>query len=121
MTDPGQVMATLDSYAREMDDLSRKLADVERRFEPVEARYEAFLDAHSVGLWEAHQDGQKLPGEDLRLRLARRDMPADLLGEYSSLLHSRKRLERRISALAKAISAQQSILSALKMEMEAVR
>ena len=118
MTDPGQVMATLDSYAREMDDLSRKLADVERRFEPVEARYEAFLDGFYVKLWEQEK---KLPGEDMRLRLARSDMPADLLGEYSSLLHSRKRLERRIASLKAAISAQQSILAALRMEMEAVR
>ena len=79
MAEVGVVMDTLDSHSREMDDLSRKLADVERRFEPVEARYESFLDAYSVGLWEAHKDGDKLPGEDLRLRLARKDMPATRL------------------------------------------
>src|SRR5207245_9194628 len=113
-------MASLDAASRELDALSRKLADVERRLEPAENAYEAFLDEFSEGLWTAHRDdGAKMPGEDLRLRLARRAMPSEVLGAYAALLHSRKRLERRIQALKASVSAQQSILSELKTELEA--
>src|SRR5438477_12148406 len=117
MSDPASVILKLDSFAVELDQLSRDLADVERKLEPAESEYEAYLDSFYVGLYEKED---KLPGEDMRLRLARHSMPAELLGRYTALLHSRKRLERRIAALGKQISAQQSILSALRSELESV-
>ncbi len=112
-------MARLDSYAIELDDLSKKLSDVERKLEPAEQEYEAFIDDFYVGLWADKE--QKLPGEDMRLRLARHAMPPELLGRYSALLHSRKRMEKRVSSIKASIDALRSILSALKAEMDASR
>ena len=120
---PSEVMEILDSYARELDKLSGDLAGVERSLEPVEVAYEAFLDDFEVGCWERHTGDEeaKLPSAEMRLRLARKAMDTELLGRYASLTASRKRIEKRISALGKAVSAQQSILSALKIELESIR
>ena len=120
MIDPIDVMIKLDAQASELDRLSKDLADVERRLEPVTMAYEDFIGSFEEGLWNRHVDqGDKLPSEALRLRMAHRAMPTDLLGRYSSLIASRKRMEKRIGSLKSEISARQSILSALREEMAA--
>lgn len=122
MTDPGSVMVKLDGYALELDDRSKELAETSRELDDVEQAYEAFVDDYETGLWDAHvKDEAKLPSESMRLKLAHRAMDPDLLGRYSRLVRKRKRLQERISALKADVSAQQSILSALKTEAEAGR
>lgn len=122
MTDALAIMDRLDKLADELDRRSRELADCERELEPVKERYESFIDGYEVGLWEAHvKDDAKLPSESMRLKLARRDMDPMLLGRYGTLSHRSKRLEKRLSSLKAAVSAQQSLLSAAKSEMEATR
>ena len=123
MTTPLEAMDRLSALADELDLRSNQLAEVERSLEPAEREYSAFVDAYEVGLWTRHENGDmaKLPSEALRLKLARAAMPPEMLGTYEGLLASRKRLEKRIAALKPQVDAQRSILSALKMEMEAVR
>ena len=78
------------------------------------------MDTYITGLWAKHiEDGAKLPSEEIRLRLARKDMPPKLLGEYTDLKAQRKRLENRIRDIKTQVEAQRSILSALKTEAEA--
>lgn len=122
MTTPSEAIATLDGIAREMDALSASLAKLEREYEPVERAYEDFLSDFETGLWAKHiDDGDKFPPEKLRVQLAHRAMPTDLYGKYFAFTKSRKRMEKRIGALKSSCDAQRSILSALKMEMEATR
>lgn len=106
--------------AGELDKLSKELGETERTLVDVEAGYEKFLDEFETGLWDKHLEGGKLPPEVMRIRLAHRAMDAQLLEEYSAMIRKRKRLEKRIKALGAAIDAQRSILSALKLELEAV-
>ena len=122
MTDPGSVMNKLDALAGELDDCSKALSRVEDALGPIAEEYDAFVEAYEVGLWTAHEeDDAKLPPEAMRLKLARHDMNPELRGRYSRGMRQRKKLEREIQTLKAAVSAQQSLLSALKVEAEAVR
>lgn len=115
-------IARLRECADELDHLSRSLHQTERDLEPVEREYRAFVDDFEVGLWKQHQDsGAKLPSEALRVKLAERAMDPVLLGRYAGLVMARKRAEKRIQALKSTVDAQRSILSALKLEVEAAR
>ena len=119
---PAEAMQRLDDYAVELDTRSKELANCERDLAGHEDLFETYLDDFSKGLWDKHiNGGEKLPGEELRLRLARTEYPTESLGRLTTLQHRRKRLERRIQALRAAASAQQSILGALKIEMEIAR
>ena len=113
-TDPVTVMAELDAATLELDDLSNRLARLERDLAPVELEVEEFHAMFEEGLWKQHLDGGKFPPERLRERMANRAMDVELLGRYSALSLSRKRLEKRISALKAVINAKQTIISALK-------
>lgn len=130
MSSAVEVMGKLDRYAGDLDTLSNDLASTERELsgyilpsgievQGVEKEYEDWLDTFETGLWSKHvNDDAKLPSEQMRLRLARMEMPSDLLGRYTTLVAKRKRLEKRIGSLKTQVSAQQSILSALKLEAE---
>lgn len=118
--EPASVMAKLDGYAGELDKRSKELADSERKLEPLETFFEEFLDDFETSCWEAHvKEDEKLPSEAMRLRLARKAMPSEVLTEHASCLARRKRLQRRIKDLEGCIDAQRSLLSALKQEAEA--
>lgn len=121
MTSAAECMMVLDEHARELDMRSKELARVERDLEPVEEEYRRFVDDFEIGLWQRSQDeeGFKLPSEALRLKLAHKAIDPALYGRYVGLVKSRKRLEQRIRDLKTAVDAQRSILSALKLEMEA--
>jgi hypothetical protein len=57
----------------------------------------------------------------MRLKLAHNEMAPELLGEWAALCASRDRMRKRITDLKSEVEAQRSILSSLKLEMEAVR
>lgn len=117
---PTDVMAKLDGFADELNGLSANLAEVQRRLEPVQSEYQEFVDDFEVGLWEAHvNDDAKLPSAAMRLKLAQRAMKPELLGQWVALTKKRDRMMQRIRDLKVEVNAQQSILSALKEEMNA--
>jgi hypothetical protein len=120
MTTPHEAMDVLDKRARELDEMSRALAQVERDLEPVGESYHDFIADFEIGLWKAHEEGAKLPSEALRKQMALKAMPPELRGQYIRLFGSRKRLEQRIRDIKAEVDAQRSILSALKLEMEAI-
>lgn len=120
MSTPAEVMATLDQLAREVEQRSSQLAQVERELGPIEDAYDDFVEAFVAGMFE--ESDKRLPGEDVRTALAHQRMRVEnptLLGRYRELSRSRKRLEKRIGSLKAAVDAQRSILSALKVELEA--
>jgi hypothetical protein len=115
-----EVTGRLDRQATELDELSKALTITERKLEPVETLIGEFEDDFAAGWWERHEKGEKLPPEAIRDALCRQALPEKLRQEHASLLAKRKRLEKRIKHLGAAIDAQRSILSALKLELEAV-
>lgn len=120
MSEAIEPMLRLETFASELDTLSKQLGATERELVPVEAKYEHLRDSFETGLWEAHVKADaKLPSEAMRLRLFHKQLDPQLLGEHAGLIRKRKRLQERIGALKAAVSAQQSILSALKVEAEA--
>lgn len=116
MTEGITVIGRLRELSEENEDLSHKLLQVERDLEPVQRDYDDFISDYEIGLWQRAQDeeGFKLPAEALRIKLAQRAMPPELLGRHRGLLASRDRLKTRIAHVKTAVEAQRSILSAMK-------
>lgn len=109
------VLHELNDQAAELNDLSAQLESVEDELESVQLSYDEFLGNYEAGLWQRHvDDGAKFPAEKLRERLARREMPPELLGSYIGLTNRRRRLVAQIGSVKKSIEAKRSILSALK-------
>ncbi len=122
MADAGAVMNRLDGLAQRLDACSKAGAEAEDALDDLAERYERFVDKYETGLWDTHvNDEAKLPSEAMRLKLAHRAMDPELLGAYMKALRRRKKAEKRVSNLKAAVSAQQSLLSALKEEMVATR
>lgn len=121
MSTPLEAMQRLDELAQGLDQLSKDLAKTETARAPVEDEYENFIDSFVAGLYEKQQQGTagRMPGEDVRLALARQAMPEELLGSYRTLTRRAERLRRRISDVKVQVDAQRSILSAHKAELEA--
>jgi hypothetical protein len=118
--DVAAVMGKLDTLAVGLDTLSKELGEAERLRAQAEDDYEDFIDNFVAGLYE--QSGNKrLPGEDVRRSLAHKAMPAETLGQYRTLTRRAERLRRRIADVKVQVDANRSILSALKLEMEASR
>ena len=113
-------MTRLSKIASEMGSLSQALHEVEKRMEDIDARYEDHVSDFEVGMFDRYDAGEgKWPSEETRERLARRTMDADLKREHDRLHAARARAEKRIRHLTKEADAQRSVLSALKVEMEA--
>jgi predicted nucleic acid-binding Zn-ribbon protein len=130
MSDATTVMQRLDEIAAELDTRSKEANVVERELggykdrdgtevKGVQQLYDDWMDEFEVGLWNASEAGSKLPPEPMRERLGRRAMPPEMLGAQRMLMSKRKRLEKRVSTLRAELSAQQSILGALRSEAEA--
>lgn len=108
----------LEDYAGELDKRSSELTDTQRELDTVEPKYRDFIEAYETALYDA-ADGGKLPSEKMRLALAHRAMPRELLESYRTLLAKRERLKKKIADLKVAVEAQRSVLSAEKVALEA--
>jgi len=120
---PQAVILKLDRLAGELALRSSQLHDVELALEPVDDEYTQFVDRYELGLLARSEEPEgkyKLPSEALRLKKARSEMSAELLGRYEGLRKKRRRLEQRLKDIRTEIDAQRSILSALKV-LEEVR
>ena len=122
--DPAAIMGRLDGLARELDERSAELAAVERDLEPLRAWHEALLDDRAVRLWAAYAGGdiRAYPSEAVRRALAEHDLDAggrESLARLAVLRARRARLTRRLDDVRAAASATQSILAALRAELEA--
>lgn len=108
----------LEGYAQELDKRSNELTGTQRELDEVEPKYRDFIEAYEVTLYEK-AEGSRLPSEKLRLALAHRAMPRELLERYRVLVAKRARLQKRISDLRASVDAQRSVLSAEKVTLEA--
>jgi hypothetical protein len=106
--------------AEELDHLSKSLMDVELELAPIERELEIFVADFQVALYEEHRDsGERLPSSEVRVALAHRAFDRDRYNRYLALRAARVRGRQRISDLKGIVDAQRSILSALKIEVEA--
>lgn len=114
--------ATLTDISNELLTLSQALQQVEKRLEPLERAYEEDFADFEAGMFQRYEDGEgKWPGEETRQRLYRRTMPQEQRQDLMRLQAARVRAEKRLTWLGKAAGAQMTILSALKVELEATR
>lgn len=116
MSDAVDCIQRLRELAEENERLSQELIRVERELEPAQAEVDDFIGNYQIGLWQRSQDDKdfKLPAEALRILLAQKAMPPELLGRHRGLLASKDRLETRIRHVKTQVDAQRSILSAMK-------
>ena len=120
MTDPIEGRAKVQGLAGDLDRLSKKLGAINRELRPIQEGYDDFIRDHEAGLYDALEDGQRLPGKEMRLTLALRDMPASFRGKHHRLVSERESLKQQISNLKVEVDAWRSVLSANKAELEAV-
>lgn len=119
----GDCVINLSAIADELVTLSQSLQVIEKEhLYDLERAYEQGLMDFEAGLFERYEKGEgKWPGEETRERLYRRTMPVDQLNDLMRYQAARKRAEKRIASLKAAADSWRSILSALKVEMEATR
>lgn len=118
----GSCITALTSISDDLLSLSAALLEVEKKLQPLERAYEEEFADFEAGMFERYEAGEgKWPGEETRERLYRRTMPQEHRQELMRLQAARKRAEKRLASLKAAADAQRSILSALKVEMEASR
>lgn len=113
--DPHTVMAFLDSAAGELDTLGKLLEEAHIALGDAETVYEEALDTALLEIVEEH-DGKRLPGEDVRLAMARKRIDFAL---YSTFKKAKRRVEGlnlHSRKLETAISARQSTLKSLREE-----
>lgn len=122
MADPVTVMTQLDDAALSLDKASKQLWKLNTELEPIEERYSAFVEEFEAELFDAYNKGEgKWPGESTRVALAHRAMDDELRLTYRRLTRERKQTEKRIEHITTRVGALRSVLSALKVELEATR
>jgi hypothetical protein len=108
------------SSSAELDNLSKALMNAELELAPLERELEVFVSDFHVALWEEYRDkGERPPASEVRIALAHRAFDRDKYNRYLALKAARGRAKQRISDLKGVVDAQRSILSALKIEVEA--
>jgi septal ring factor EnvC (AmiA/AmiB activator) len=122
MSDVPSVMRKLEDNARQLDGLSRQLSAVGEEFARVAEGYREFVDDYEVGLYfKSESEGTKLPSEAMRLKLAHKAMNPEALGRYMALKARKESLAREIRDLKAEVEINRTIMSTLRIEMEATR
>lgn len=112
----------LKEIARELDQLSRDLADLERSREPIDREVKDFIRDFELGLYHRSiNEGSKMPAERIRDALALQAISPPLYGKWMAMNSSRDRMRQRISDLKSESDSWRSVVSALKVELEATR
>lgn len=106
--------------ANELDNLSKNLMNVELELAPLERELETFISDFQVAMWDEYREkDERLPSSEIRTALAHRSFDRDRYNRVLALKAARARARQRIGDLKGIVDAQRSILSALKLEVEA--
>lgn len=112
---PSQIMAFLDQAALDLDTLGKRLEAAHLQLGDAEAAWE---DAKDIALLEIVEqyanEGKKLPGEDVRLALARKRIGFQVYRDYIKAKALVKGLENHSRRLEKAVTARQSTLKRME-------
>lgn len=123
----GSALRNLDRISRDIGAKASELHEVNMEIEPLEAWWEEYLGDFEAALLASDR---RMPSEKTRDRQCRRQLLRDEtpLGQgtyadharyYFQLQAKRARLKERIANLKAEADAQRSVLSALKVELEA--
>lgn len=114
---PAAVMEFLDRAAGELDTLGKELEAAHVDLGDAETVYEEALDEALLAIVEEYEAlGKRLPGEDVRLALARKRIDFSI---YSTFRKAKRRVEGlnlHSRKLETAISARQSTLKGMREE-----
>lgn len=111
---PAQVMAFLDTAATELDDLGKRLESALIALGDAEATWEQKKDVALIEIVEDYErEGKRLPGEDVRLALARRRTDFQYYAEWTKAKRLVTAIERRVKRLETAFEGRRSILKRL--------
>lgn len=120
MSNVADASRTLMVKAQELDDLSKHLTLVEKELGPLEAELTLHEEGFEASCWDRHvKEDEKLPPQKTREALARRAFDATKYSRILALRAARALTKRRIGDLKEIVDAQRSIVSALKLELEA--
>jgi hypothetical protein len=120
MSDVAAAAQTLMASANELDELSKKLMDAELELAPIERDLTEHIADFTAACWTRHvEEDAKLPSAEIRTALAHKSFDRDRFNRCLALRAARARAKGRLSDLKEIVSAQRSILSALKTELEA--
>lgn len=121
MSDVIEAKVKLRDIAHELDKRSRELGDTNRALHPVQEAYDDFMRDFKAGLYQECESKQRrMPSKETQEDLALEQMPKDFRGKHHELVSKRKRLKERISDLKAEADAWRSVLSAEKVELEAL-
>lgn len=114
---PSAVMAFLDQAAGALDALGKELEAAHIDLGDAETVYEEQLDEALLALVDEYNDlGKRLPGEDVRLALARKRIDFALYSTYRKAKRRVEGLNLHSRKLETAISARQSTLKGMREE-----
>lgn len=113
---PGAVMAFLDQAAVDLDRLGKELESAHIELGDAETEYEDKLDEALLQIVEDYE-GRRLPGEDVRLAMARRRMDFDIYVRFRKAKRRVEGIEKHCRKLETAVSARQSTLKGLREGM----
>ena len=124
MSDPVTLMGELNDLAASLDEASRQLYKLQRDFDKTAELYDDTFNDLLVALLDRYEEeDKKLPGEDVRNALVRkqiREAEPELFGHYRRLRNELNRGNKRAKRIETQITAKQSVLSYLKTEASAI-
>lgn len=110
---PAQIIEFLNVAATELDDLGKQLENAHILLGDAESEYEEKLDEALLLVVEEHE-GKRLPGEDVRLALARKKMDFEVYVRYRKAKRLVEGLRLHSRKLESAVGARQSTLKSLR-------
>lgn len=117
MPTPAAVMIWLDGAAGELDQLGKDLEAAHISLGDAEAAWEEQLDIALLAIVEEYEGRKKrLPGEDVRLAMARKRMDFQVYRDYIKAKRLVAGIEKHCRKLEAAVSARQSTLKGMREE-----
>jgi|ERR1700680_1893357 len=121
MSDVLEAKAELRRVSEGIRKRSMELGDVNRALGPVQKAYRDYMRDFKLDLYRARDgQGQRMPSKETQEELALEQMPKDFRDKYFELMAKREGVKERLSDLKHEADSWRSILSAEKVEMEAI-
>lgn len=126
MSDGAIVVGELEDLSTRLGNASTEIYRLQEEFAPVEERWEDTRNDLLTTILDEYEEAdppKRLPGEDVRnamvIKRFRKEEPL-LYGEYRRKKAELERAERLAKSIQQQVIAKQSVLSWLKVEMQAV-
>lgn len=116
---PAAIMQFLDSAAGDLDSLGKELESAHIALGDAETTYEGKLDDALLEIVDEYERaGERLPGAETRMAMARKRIDFEIYVEAKKALRLVEALKARIKAYEAAVNARQSTLRGLQFELQ---